>query len=125
MITHPIGTDATLEDRRRDFEHHVNSQRATRDRKIRYRQDEEERVADLQRQLGGEQKREGQFAAAEQNHQKNVAKRAALVRDVGQKNGLAGFNREELSQEEWLDFRSRIGEVQRRHTEKLESLQVR
>jgi hypothetical protein len=119
-----LGPDAELEDRRRNFEHHITAQKSSRDRKIRDRQDEEDRVKETQRQLGAEQKREGQLAATEQTYHKNLAKQAALVRDISQKNGLKGFDHDELHQDQWADFRSRMGELQRRHADAFETVQV-
>jgi DNA repair protein RAD50 len=116
--------DAELEDRRNNFERHILRQKSIRDRKIRDRQDEEERVKEAQLQLGVEQKHEGQLAAAEQTYQKNLARRAALVRDISKKNGLRGFDHDELNQDQWADFRSRMGELQRRHVDALETVQV-
>lgn len=119
-----LGPDVELEDRRHNFEYHITTQKSSRDRKVRDRQDEEERVKDTQLQLGTEQKREGQLAAAEQTYHKNLAKRAALVRDISQKNSLKGFDHDELNQDQWADFRSRMGELQRRHVDALETVQV-
>ncbi|KAG8832048.1 DNA repair protein rad50 [Serendipita sp. 399] len=118
------GTDIELEDRRRGFEHHMQTQKATRDRKAVDLREEEERLDDMRRQLGEEQKREGQLLAEEQTHHKSVARRDNLVRDVSKKYGLKGFDQGALDKNQWADFRSRINDLQHRRATDLETAQA-
>ncbi|KAG8827144.1 DNA repair protein rad50 [Serendipita sp. 401] len=118
------GTDVELEDRRRGFEHHMQAQKATKDRKSADLRDEEERMVDMRRQLGEEQRHEGQLLGEEQAHHKNIARRDALVRDVSKKYGLKGFDQGILEKNQLSDFFSRINDLQRRRTMDLEQAQA-
>lgn len=124
VLTKYVGSDAELETRRNNFEHHMNRQKASRDRKMQDLQDEEERLVDIQRQLGEEQKREGQLLGEEQAYQRNLAKRDTLVRDISKKHGLKGFDSGSLDAQQWEDFRSRMDQIQQKAKTALEATQV-
>jgi DNA repair protein RAD50 len=98
-------------------------QRSKRDRRARDLKDEGERLDDIRVQLGEEQKREGQLVGEEQAYHRNVARRDALVREISKKNGIKGFDHDSLDKNQWIDFRSRMNELQRRHALAVETTQ--
>jgi hypothetical protein len=98
-------------------------QRSKRDRWARDLKDEGERLDDIRVQLGEEQKREGQLVGEEQAYHRNVARRDALVREISKNNGIKGFDHDSLDKNQWIDFRSRMNELQRRHVSAVETIQ--
>jgi DNA repair protein RAD50 len=99
-------------------------QRSKRDRRARDLKDEDERLEDYRKQLGEEQKREGQLVGEEQAYHRDVARSDALVRDISKKNGIKGFDHDSLDKNQWIDFRSRMNELQRHHASAVETIQT-
>jgi len=86
--------------------------------------DQEETLVDIRRQLGEEQRREGQLVGEEQAYHKNVARRDALVREISKKNGIKGFDHNALDKAQWSDFRLRMNDHQRSHIAAAEGIQA-
>ncbi|PVG02753.1 putative RAD50-DNA repair protein [Serendipita vermifera] len=118
------GTDAELEDRRRNFERHIAGQKSIKERKAMDISDEEERLVDVRRQLGEEQTREGQLTGEENAYHRNLARRNALVHEIARKNGLRGFEQDPLDASQWADFRTRMTGIQRNYERSLETVQA-
>lgn len=96
----------------------------TRDRKRIALREEEDQLAEIQRQLGDEQKKEGQLLGEEQAYHKNVAKRDTLVHDISRKYGLKGFDGSSLATDQWQDFRSRMDQLQQKARSAVDEIQV-
>jgi DNA repair protein RAD50 len=68
---------------------------------------------------------EGNLHGDAQAQKLRIAEREQLIRDIGNKYGIKGFNQSPLEREKIVEFLTRLGEFQRKQKSDLEKLQVR
>lgn len=60
-----------------------------------------------------------------QAQERRIADREELIREIGVKHGIKGYDYSPLEREKVVEFISRLGDVQRRQRAEFESAQVR
>lgn len=60
---------------------------------------------------------------AEQNQERNIRDREALIRSLAEKHGIKGYDHSPLEDDRVLDFELKLKDISRRHNSDLEKLQ--
>ncbi|KAF9013278.1 hypothetical protein BDQ17DRAFT_1386857 [Cyathus striatus] len=65
----------------------------------------------------------GRLLAEAEAHKQQMAERESMIREIGEKHGIKGYNISPLDRNKVIEFMSRLGDVQRKQRTELENLQ--
>ncbi|KAF8836218.1 hypothetical protein BDN67DRAFT_974411 [Paxillus ammoniavirescens] len=116
------GSDEELQARLQNFDENISQQKRNRRRQESERQDLEDELAKARRthvELVNEQ---GELAAEAKAHERRLAEREELIREISDKHNIKGYSHSPLEREKVNEFIARLGDLQRRQRSEFEKL---
>lgn len=118
------GSDDELQNRLHNFDENIAQLKQKRSRREEERQDLEGGLTKARKthvELVNEQ---GELAAEAKAHERRIAEREELIRDISDKQNIKGYSHSPLEREKVNEFISRLGDLQRRQHADYKKLQA-
>ncbi|KAF9643243.1 hypothetical protein BDM02DRAFT_1548809 [Thelephora ganbajun] len=118
------GTDEEVMQRLNNFDKHIAEQKEKRRSEASNLQDLEDELAGARKSHMGAVNEHGSLKAEEKAQSRRIEERETLIRSIGTKHHLKGYDHSPLEKEKVVEFISRLGDLQRRQNAETERLQT-